>query len=1362
MIDILIIGARFSGLYLFYELNKLNNNLNILLLEKNNKVGGVIQTTKLNNNILFENSAWRILKTQKEILYLIQELNISIRLVKTNVFNMDEFQKTEEYFIIENGFEILIKKLHSAIPKNKILLNHNVINIQKIAEGYNVITENNSFLCKQVFLTINTPNIINYDIYPQINKIFENSIDIQYCKIYILNESKISYKNYDSFDIFTPTVFNRTLSNPHYSNWLLASYTKKINNIKHIEDMINKNILRDNLIQYLEQLFDNINILDIHYDFYNTKMLNTKNNFIEIYHNFYVFGSIFTNKWLNHSIQSVHSIINHLFKPQISVNYVTEIDFIIDQNDFSSCSANAMVNIFYLSLKKQNYPLFLCSSLYLYYNTRILMGNTQKDIGSTYDCLFEAIQKFGMIPERMWSIDNDEHLKNKPSEECYEFAKNFPWKFEYSEIKIDVYVISQTLMDQKFILCNINGYENQYINNDGFLITDYSSIEKNTGHSIVILGIDFHKEKIICLNSHGIYRESINGFFCISFQELYETKLIINMFEIYTRFLSREFHPCILETIEYFNETENHNIPISKKNHYILNFGIYYDHIIIGGGITGSYMAYRLQKEYPNDSILIIDENFENSTIQTLNNDFIHTTTYKTHLTEPIIMNLISEFDLEIKIMPNDNILDLSILSRLKKDFKSFLNIQDIKEIVLEKIYNDPYLCSIYFTIFLDKYNYSISDREILLKYNESLLERMSFPIALSYFLPYLSETNKWIQIDYTHLILNLRKSFQNVSINDLIKKQPKYAYLKDFFAKIDTNKNLVIFKRNNIGYQISDSIIIFNQECYFCSSFNQTEIINYPMIKRPFLRFYIFCKNPLIVNKNYYNKILGKIIFISKYLIFIDIRINKTYTQLLSTKPLYIQNGIIYNLIFWKELHSMIHHEFDIFNPISFISFHYNSSLFKTFDTLDNKNTLLKIMKSQLNIYQNIHWINSNLSFLYCSIEGSLQQVDYFFRLKNHFIFVFDFDLTLTSKSSYGIPNIYDDYFNGNVSNILKMFKILKILKIPIYINTRGIVYKINDYINHHIGKGFIKKIYGSNNEEEMINPFNNEISDILFEKYKNVDKNNLLWALQKTKFLDIITNNENVLKKNVYFFDDVVINIKIAQKNGFINSFLVNQNISSLVLDILYSKFYSTPQEYVSEIFDNIRKDLENEINILDIGAGLGTLSRPFIENKDLRYKLIMIENNDIFINVLKNFENNNISVFHIDFLKTKDEFYNKNINVIIMNPPFEILIDNQSIKYGYLYFLYKAFNVLKNQNTESIKYLYIICPKTFFVNRKNLIQLEIPNNIDMEIIKNLNISSIEQNFHCEFLNDVRGYQKSVSNNEFIVGLYKFVISV
>jgi hypothetical protein len=188
-----------------------------------------------------------------------------------------------------------------------------------------------------------------------------------------------------------------------------------------------------------------------------------------------------------------------------------------------------------------------------------------------------------------------------------------------------------------------------------------------------------------------------------------------------------------------------------------------------------------------------------------------------------------------------------------------------------------------------------------------------------------------------------------------------------------------------------------------------------------------------------------------------------------------------------------------------------------------------------------------------------------------NKNIFVFDFDLTMTVKSSDGYnknTDFIELFDNKEKLDKLKDFfeKIVKSGNI-IYINTRALISDIKyilTKIGFEIGENkLIKEIKGSESIQIISCPFS--LSEL--EKYDlvNVLNSKILWGVKKVIFLNKIVEQEKTIPLNVLFFDDSVININTAKLNGFSNSFLIGSNDSGIYgLDYLLIKL-----EQILQIF-------------------------------------------------------------------------------------------------------------------------------------------------------------------------------------------------
>lgn len=131
----------------------------------------------------------------------------------------------------------------------------------------------------------------------------------------------------------------------------------------------------------------------------------------------------------------------------------------------------------------------------------------------------------------------------------------------------------------------------------------------------------------------------------------------------------------------------------------------------------------------------------------------------------------------------------------------------------------------------------------------------------------------------------------------------------------------------------------------------------------------------------------------------------------------------------------------------------------------------------------------------------------------------VYDFDLTLTSVHTNGIPLINIDYFGDRLPKIRTLFQNQQ-GKHPIYINTRGLRDKVSAYLQSRGLLQYVAGVYGA---------------DTLSELFKDN------WPLRKVRVLDHIRKKHGLPKDQVYFYDDTPENISMARAHGYVNSMLI-----------------------------------------------------------------------------------------------------------------------------------------------------------------------------------------------------------------------------
>lgn len=157
---------------------------------------------------------------------------------------------------------------------------------------------------------------------------------------------------------------------------------------------------------------------------------------------------------------------------------------VYSQGSLGSCTANACCFAYrYTELKQQLEKTFSPSRLFLYYNTRAIMGTTGRDSGASIRNTLKAAYNTGICTEGLWPY-KIENFTTKPTQNCYDQA---------SQCKILEYVsVAQTLADIKSVL--VEGYPIVF----GFNV--YESFKKTSANGL--MPMPMQNEKI--LGGHAV------------------------------------------------------------------------------------------------------------------------------------------------------------------------------------------------------------------------------------------------------------------------------------------------------------------------------------------------------------------------------------------------------------------------------------------------------------------------------------------------------------------------------------------------------------------------------------------------------------------------------------------------------------------------------------------------------------------------------------------------------------------------------------------------------------------------------------------------------------------------------------------
>lgn len=411
-----------------------------------------------------------------------------------------------------------------------------------------------------------------------------------------------------------------------------------------------------------------------------------------------------------------------------------DLDFQFEQYATSSCSSNSMCTILYLLMKKYNMYPFVPSRLFVYYNGRKFLNQTEQDAGLTLDALLHSINHDGICPESMWSFDKTK-IREKPSAMCYDFAKSFPFRIDYEVYNLKevnwIDLFCKSLLDKKLILLSLKRQTGHNLPVGEFnTFPEVNQVEFY--HHIACIGINTDEKLVYVIDSHAHGEKNIATF---TFEEMENLNPVeplccvlnadfskVNFSSYYNFYFKRplffnfseDYYQTLQKRTKQFNELFGSNwcfhgetslfilfekyypsqimVPDENNIHVLVKDAIVnddyifpseckfsivpdlhvfhvndfplltfeseeerqqglnerfqkiksiygscvfrkgtdlicntkqyveteltFDHIIVGAGLTGRYLANKLSNEFPHESILILDENmYENNSI---------------------------------------------------------------------------------------------------------------------------------------------------------------------------------------------------------------------------------------------------------------------------------------------------------------------------------------------------------------------------------------------------------------------------------------------------------------------------------------------------------------------------------------------------------------------------------------------------------------------------------------------------------------------------------------------------------------------------------------------------------------------------
>lgn len=223
-----------------------------------------------------------------------------------------------------------------------------------------------------------------------------------------------------------------------------------------------------------------------------------------------------------------------LFTEDYAVTDVTELppsidlrpyfSAIRDQGNQGSCTSFSMVSVYEYFIRCANKANVDLSEAFVYFNSREIDGETDKDCGSTFYNAVLALQQKGVCIEEL-CVYNDKEYNVRPSDEAYNEGRNRIVK-EAKNVRININDIKYALSQRLPVIISVKVYDSIINNINGFIQLPTSTNQKKESyHAMVICGYSDSEGYFIVRNSWG-KNFGDNGYCYLPYAYIRESKLL--------------------------------------------------------------------------------------------------------------------------------------------------------------------------------------------------------------------------------------------------------------------------------------------------------------------------------------------------------------------------------------------------------------------------------------------------------------------------------------------------------------------------------------------------------------------------------------------------------------------------------------------------------------------------------------------------------------------------------------------------------------------------------------------------------------------------------------------------------------------
>jgi C1A family cysteine protease len=177
---------------------------------------------------------------------------------------------------------------------------------------------------------------------------------------------------------------------------------------------------------------------------------------------------------------------------------------VYDQGDLGSCTANAIAGAFEFELLRSKMLDIMPSRLFIYYNERVIEGDTQQDNGAQIRDGMKSIATQGVCGELDWPYDITKFAWT-PTIQCYQFAL-LNKSIQYLSLSQDANDLKRCLSEGfpfVFGFTVYESFESHLVAQCGFLPMPSTNEQVIGGHAVICVGYDDSKQAFLVRNSWG-------------------------------------------------------------------------------------------------------------------------------------------------------------------------------------------------------------------------------------------------------------------------------------------------------------------------------------------------------------------------------------------------------------------------------------------------------------------------------------------------------------------------------------------------------------------------------------------------------------------------------------------------------------------------------------------------------------------------------------------------------------------------------------------------------------------------------------------------------------------------------------------